>query len=188
MGLFESKEIQSDGSVVYYAHDKPTRAESQVIWAKTRDAFAVSNNGGKTWHGIDEDGNIVGRVLTTIGVNADWVDTGTLNVGFKQKSAGVIDIYGNDSELICRINETGITFWSIDKVEGDRQKICLNASDGLVGYDGNNTRIFWADKDDFHMKDAHVEHEMTMCGRLKFLPVSTNDNYGIAIVACGKQN
>jgi hypothetical protein len=49
MGIYETAEKQDNGSYIYYAHDKPTLAESQIIWRKTREAFAVSYDGGQTW-------------------------------------------------------------------------------------------------------------------------------------------
>jgi hypothetical protein len=78
MGIYRTVEEQPDGSKIEYSHDKPTLAESQNIWKQTAGVFAVSNDGGHTWRGIDADGNIMATVLNTIGVNADWIRTGKL--------------------------------------------------------------------------------------------------------------
>lgn len=78
MGLYHSKEELLDGSTIEYSHDKPALAESQNIWRKSADAFAVSNDGGQNWRGMDASGNILANVLTTIGVNADWIRTGKI--------------------------------------------------------------------------------------------------------------
>ena len=78
MGLYETKEVQEDGSIIYYQHDKPLIADSMNIWKRTADAFLVSNDGGKTWRGMDADGNVLATVLNVIGINADWITTGML--------------------------------------------------------------------------------------------------------------
>lgn len=78
-GVFKSEEVQEDGSTIYYMHDKPTLAESQTIWKMTSDTFTVSTDGGQTWNaGFDSNGNAVVNILNAIGVNADWVNAGTL--------------------------------------------------------------------------------------------------------------
>ena len=78
-GVYKSEEIQTDGSVIYYMHNKPTKEASQTIWKMTADAFAVSTDGGTTWNaGFDAQGNAVFNVLNTIGINADWIRAGTI--------------------------------------------------------------------------------------------------------------
>jgi hypothetical protein len=78
-GVYKSEEVLSDGSIIYYMHDKPTRAESTKIWKQTADVFAVSTDGGQTYNaGFDVNGNAVLNVLNAIGVNADWINAGTL--------------------------------------------------------------------------------------------------------------
>lgn len=78
-GVFKSEEVLEDGSVIYYMHNKPERANSSTIWKMTADAFAVSTDGGKTWNaGLDSSGNAVVNVLNAIGINADWINAGTI--------------------------------------------------------------------------------------------------------------
>lgn len=78
-GVYKSEEKLEDGSVIYYMHNKPTVAESSTIWKMTADAFAVSTDGGKTWRaGFDSNGNAVVNVLNAIGINADWINVGTI--------------------------------------------------------------------------------------------------------------
>lgn len=81
MGLYETYETLDDGSQVKYQHEKPSLSESKVIWKQTRDAFAVSTDGGKTWNGgMDTGGNVLASVLSAIGINAEWINTGELLV------------------------------------------------------------------------------------------------------------
>lgn len=105
MGLYETREVQDDGSIIYYQHDKPTLAESMNIWKRTADVFAVSNDGGKTWRGMDADGNVLATVLSVIGVKAEWIETAKLIVNHLQSfganyslesKEGRVDLYHGD--------------------------------------------------------------------------------------------
>lgn len=78
-GVYKTEEVLEDGSVIYYMHNKPTLAESMTIWKQTADAFAVSTDGGKTYKaGFDSNGNAVLNVLNAIGINANWINAGTI--------------------------------------------------------------------------------------------------------------
>lgn len=79
MGMFQTVEVLDDGSRITYQHDKPTLAESTTIWKHTANAFAVSDDGGQTWHGMTADGNALVKVLTAVGINAEWIRTGLLS-------------------------------------------------------------------------------------------------------------
>lgn len=78
-GVYKTEQVQEDGSVIYYMHNKPTLSASMTIWKQTADAFAVSTDGGKTYTaGFDKNGNAVLNVLNAIGINANWINAGTI--------------------------------------------------------------------------------------------------------------
>lgn len=78
-GLYMTAEEQPDGSFIYYQHDKPTIAESSIIWKETAETRTVSTDGGQTWNaGITADGDAIVRLLQAEGINADWINAGTL--------------------------------------------------------------------------------------------------------------
>lgn len=80
-GLYTTEETQEDGSIIFYLHNKPELSESGTVWKMTSDAFAVSTDGGKTWNaGITMDGELISKILTSIGVNANWINAGALNI------------------------------------------------------------------------------------------------------------
>lgn len=80
-GVYTTVQKQADGSDIFYLHDKPTLAESQAIWKMTSEAWGVSTDGGQTWNGgMTVDGDTIVRILTAVGLNADWINTGAITV------------------------------------------------------------------------------------------------------------
>ena len=72
-GLHKSEEKLDDGSTIYYMHDKPARAESSAIWKFGSNGLVLSTDQGITW-GVDTNGNMLVKVLTAIGVDAEWIE------------------------------------------------------------------------------------------------------------------
>jgi hypothetical protein len=88
-GLYMTQKPQQDGSIIYYMHNKATVAESNIIWKLTAEAFAVSIDGGKTYpYGFAVTGELITRLLYAEGINADYINAGTLIV--RDKSGDVI--------------------------------------------------------------------------------------------------
>lgn len=86
-GLYMTQELQQDGSIIYYMHNKATMAESNIIWKLTAEAFAVSIDGGKTYpYGFAVTGELITRLLYAEGINADYINAGTLIVRDKNEN------------------------------------------------------------------------------------------------------
>lgn len=141
-GLYKTEEVQEDGSIIFYMHNKPEISNSSTIWKMTADAFAVSTDGGKTWNaGMDSQGNAVVTILNAIGVNADWINTGDLIVGGKDHDTdGSIRIYDKDGKTIGILNKDGIDLngsfhssgvWT-DEETGDSYKYTTSIEDGSI--------------------------------------------------------
>lgn len=91
-GTYTTVETQPDGSNIYYLHNKPQLSDSDIIWKMTAEAWAVSTDGGQHWNGgMTVDGDVIARILTATGVNADWINTGTIKA---------IDKDGNTTFLV----------------------------------------------------------------------------------------
>lgn len=87
-GLYMTQKPQQDGSIIYYMHNKATIAESNIIWKLTAEAFAVSIDGGKTYpYGFAVTGELITRLLYAEGINADYINAGTLVVRDKSGNA-----------------------------------------------------------------------------------------------------
>lgn len=78
-GTYTTVETQPDGSNIYYLHNKPQLSDSNIVWKMTAEAWAVSTDGGQHWNGgMTVDGDVIARILNATGVNADWINTGTI--------------------------------------------------------------------------------------------------------------
>lgn len=98
-GVYTTVEPQENGSKIFYLHDKPTLAESQAIWKMTSEAWGVSTDGGQTWNGgMTVDGDTIVRILTAVGLNADWINTGAITV--KDKSGNIIFQVDMDTQKV----------------------------------------------------------------------------------------
>ena len=98
-GLFTTEEEQPDGSKIFYMHDKPTLAESQIVWQMTAEAWGVSTDGGETFNaGMTVDGDTITRILTATGINADWIYTGKIS-----SVNGRVYFDLDNNELVCSV-------------------------------------------------------------------------------------
>ena len=80
-GFFETEEVQGDGSVILYRHDRPTMAESSLVFRFDNDSIAFSTDGGKTYpYGVTIDGAAVMDIIEANGISADWVKFGSQTV------------------------------------------------------------------------------------------------------------
>lgn len=80
-GLFPVSETQEDGSTILYFCDKPTRKESKVVIELNAKGWGMSTDGGETWNaGTLVDGTTITKILNTVGINANWINTGALTV------------------------------------------------------------------------------------------------------------
>lgn len=76
LGFYYTEEVQEDGSILTYRHDKPTLEDSKVIYKTGTDGFFLSIDGGKTWKaGFDSNGDAVLNILYAIGIQAEWINT-----------------------------------------------------------------------------------------------------------------
>lgn len=108
-GYHNTRIIQSDGSEIYYMHDKPLLEDSQTIYMISLDGFFVSLNGGTTWsYGFTSDGRAVVNILSAIGIVCDWIRGGTLRLGGDNNVNGLIELYDALNALVGKWDNTGM--------------------------------------------------------------------------------
>ena len=80
-GMYPTEVPQPDGSSIVYIHDKKTLEESKNVFKITSAAVGFSTDGGKTYpFGFMLTGEFIAKILYTIGINADYINTGTFTV------------------------------------------------------------------------------------------------------------
>jgi len=124
------------------------------------------------------DGTLDMQNINTINLVADMIKGGTLKLGSNLNESGKLELYNGSNILICQIDKDGITVYC-----DDGSYIKINASEGLAAYNSQDTKIYWIDNDEFHMRKSVVEAEITIASKLRFIPITTDTNQGIGIVA-----
>ena len=129
-GMYTTIEASSGGGNIYYMHNKPTLAESSVVWKMTSSAWGVTtdydheNPEDTVWNGgMTVDGDTITRILSAVGVNADWIETGEFSV---TDSQGNETFYVNCDTGVVRINAT-----SFSLTGSTVQQIAQEAADNL---------------------------------------------------------
>ena len=124
------------------------------------------------------DGTLNMNAINVINLTASLIKGGTLKLGGINNSSGTFELYDETGRLICLQDKTGLTCYAKN---GDYVK--LNAEVGFAGFNKNNSKVYWADGDVFHMHNAEIENEAIFAGMMKLVPVNTSTNKGIGFVA-----
>lgn len=131
LGFFYTEKVQEDGSVITYRHDKPTLADSKVIYKTGVDGFFLSVDGGQTWKaGFDSNGDAVLNILYAIGIQSEWINTR----GFTAKD--------NNGNVTLRIDaDTGAVTLEVENFTLKSRTIEQIAKDVVDGAVQNNVTI-----------------------------------------------
>ena len=124
------------------------------------------------------DGTLNMQAINVINLTASLIKGGTLRLGGINNSSGTFELYDNSNKLMASMDKEGLTVYAQN---GDYVK--LNAEVGFAGYNKAGTKIYWADGDVFRMRNAEVENEIKIAGKIKIVPVSTSSNVGVGFVA-----
>ena len=76
-GYYTTIKQDQNGAITTYIHDSPLLIDSTYVFKRTATGEAWSNDGGQTWNsGRDADGKMLVKVLSAIGINAEWINVG----------------------------------------------------------------------------------------------------------------
>lgn len=118
-GLFLTEEQLEDQSKIFYAHDKPTLAESKNIIKVTSAAIGFSTDGGETYPFVlSYDGETILRQIYAIGIDANYIKTGhitadrirggTMTLGGLNNENGALYILNSNGEVVGTLDNKGI--------------------------------------------------------------------------------
>lgn len=177
-----------DGDKILVLDALPKESATNVIMI-SNGGIGFSNTGingtfSSAWT-IDNTLNM--ENINVINLTADLIRGGVLKLGSNLNQYGQIEIYNETNTLIAEMNKNGLKMYGIDG-----SYVLLNNQVGLAGYDRNDTKIYWADGNAFHMKKSEVEEEITLCGKMRYIPIQirsgntiTNDGIGLVSVLGG---
>ena len=85
LGFHITEVVQPDGKRIVYQHDQEALEDSQYIFFNPEaGVFAWTttgwNDGHPAWqYGVDQTGNAIMRIISTVGLNADWIVSGEID-------------------------------------------------------------------------------------------------------------
>lgn len=104
--------------------------------------------------------------INVINLTANLIKGGTLKLGSNLNQNGQLEVYDEANNLIAELNKNGLKMYGVDG-----SYVLINNTVGFAGYDRNNNQIYWVNGDEFHMKKSVVEEEITLCNKLRFIPI-----------------
>lgn len=176
--LSESYVINNGSEILVV--DKLPKEDAKYCLKINRAGIGFSNSGidGTFTSAWTIDGTLDMQAINVINLTASLIKGGTLKLGGTNNASGTFELYDNANRLMALMDKTGLTVYATN---GDYVK--LNADEGFAGYNRQGTKIYWADGDVFRMKNAEVENEIKIAGKIKIVPVSTDSNVGVGFVA-----
>lgn len=126
--------------------------------------------------------------INVINLTADLIKGGTLKLGSNLNQNGQIEVYDEANTLIAELNKSGLKMYGVDG-----SYVLMNNTVGFSGYDRLGNQIYWVNGDEFHQKKSVVEEEITLCNKMRFIPITitdsndnvVNDGIGLVSVAGG---
>lgn len=180
-------------SYVIYEGDKILVVDSlpketaQNVMAITSGGIGFSNTGisGTFNSAWTIDGTLNMQNINVINLVADLIKGGTLKLGAAANVSGILELYDADNNLIGLMNKDGLKMYGLDG-----SYVLMNNDVGFAGFDRLGNKIYWVDADEFHMTKAVIKDEISLCEKMRFIPVTlyaqdsvTMTTDGIALVS-----
>lgn len=119
------------------------------------------------------DGTLNMQAINVINLTADLIKGGTLKLGSKNNQSGIFELYDDANNLIGLMDKTGLKMYGVDG-----SYVLMNNEVGFAGYDRLGNKLYWVDHDEFHMKKGVMEQEITLCNKVRFIPITLTDSGG----------
>lgn len=178
-GVLGNSYVIYDGDKILVVDALPKETATNVLKI-SNGGIGFSNSGinGTFTSAWTLDGTLNMQNINVVNLTASLIKGGTLKLGGVNNSSGTFELYDESEILIALMDKNGLTVYAKN---GDYVK--LNAEEGFVGYDVHGNRVYWADGETFHMRNAEVENQIKIAGHIKIVPVTTDDNIGVGFVA-----
>lgn len=176
-----------EGDKILVVDSLPKETATNVIMINNGGiAFSQTGINGTFNSAWTIDGTLNMQAINVINLTADLIKGGTLKLGSALNASGTLEVYDEANTLIAVMDKNGLKMYG-----QDGSYVLMNNEVGFAGYDRNDNKIYWVDEDEFHQKKSVVEQEITLCGKLRFIPIEIYDNNnnlvndGIGLVSVG---
>lgn len=171
-GALTSSYVIYEGNQILVVDALPADEAHNVIRINSG-GIAFSNTGinGNFVTAWTIDGTFNAQAINVINFTADLIKGGTLKLGSNLNQYGLIEIYDEQNTLIAQLDKNGLKMYA-----QNGSYIVINTDVGFAGYDRLDNKLFWVSEDEFHQKKSVIEEEITLCNKLRFIPIEIYDN------------
>lgn len=163
-----------DGDKILVVDTLPKEQARNVIMINNEGiAFSQTGINGTFNSAWTIDGTLNMQAIDVINLTANLIKGGTLKLGSNLNEYGQLEVYDEANNLIVELNKSGLKMYGVD-----HSYIVINNQVGFAVYDRLGNKLYWVDKDEFHMKKSVVEEEITLCNKLRFIPITLDDGSG----------
>ena len=172
MGVMGDSYVVYDGDQILVLDTLPQEAATNVIRINNGGiGFSQSGINGTFVSAWTIDGTLNMQAINVINLVADMIKGGTLKLGAHLNASGTMELYDNANNLVGVMNSDGLKMYGLDG-----SYVVMNDEVGFAGYDRNDNQIYWVNGDEFHMKKSVVEEEITLCTKVRFIPITITEN------------
>ena len=172
LGAMSSSYVIYDGDKILVVDTLPKEEAHHVIMINSGGiAFSSTGINGAFESAWTIDNVLNMEQINVINMTADLIKGGTLKLGSNLNQFGTLEIYDEANNLIGILDKNGLRLNGVDG-----SYVVINNEVGFAGYDRNGNKIYWVSKDEFHMKKSVVEEEITLCNKMRFIPITLYDN------------
>lgn len=182
MGVLGNSYVIYDGDKILVVDALPKENATNVIRINSGGiGFSTTGINGPFNSAWTIDGTLDMSVINAINISADSITSGTLRLGNQNNQSGLLVVYDSAGNQIASLDKDGLTVNNLT----DGTYVRLNGEVGFAGFDpsqldeqGNDLKVYWADGQQFHMRMAFVEEEITLAYRMRFIPITVDDGNG----------
>ena len=202
-GLVILHDTNEDGAPdeIIITDNNDFNANTARLWRWNKNGLGYSHSGYagpyETAISIDENGNgqINASLITTGELNASLVNIQNLTaamfsgqtivLGGTEDAKLEVQDSSNPPKTLIRVNGDGLECFG-EEAGGVIPSVVFDKN-GVTAYadssDKDNTAVFWTHESEFCMANAVVKNEAAFGQKIRFVPMNTGTNNGIAIVA-----
>lgn len=183
LGMLGNSYVINEGDKILVVDALPKEEAHHVIMINSGGiAFSSTGINGTFESAWTIDNTLNMQHINVVNLVADMIKGGTLKLGSNLNQNGQIEVYDEANNLIAKLDKNGLIMYGLDG-----SYLVVNNSVGFAGYDRTGAKTFWVSGDEFHQKKSVIEEEITLCNKVRFIPITVKDgdtvtNDGIGIV------